>query len=370
MNVINFHVTNSCNYHCTYCFGKFPETKELNLEQACAVVDNIQRHFAKNGIDYGRINLAGGEPLLYRHLDELIDYINACGIKVSIITNGSLLTEERIATWKGKIYCIGLSLDSALPDKNIEIGRCCKNKPLTIKQAVRITQAMHRNGIMLKINTVVSRLNVNEDMTVFYKRLKPDRLKFLQVEIVKGINSGADKYKISKQAFDEFCKRHENCCKNVVCEPLESMENSYLMINPQGDFLLNNSGKYQTYGNCLEEKLTDILVRVPFQKEKFNTRYEKIREEKSTKKRICVFGGHETWIKSMKMRLKGVRFIRRGDLHSDDVIRNSDEIWIQPNAISHSFYGRVIEAARTNKIPVFYFSYVSAQKCFEQVKLT
>lgn len=366
MNIINFHLTNSCNYRCTYCFGKFPEKKELTLEQACAVVDNIYRYFKWNKITDGRINLAGGEPLLYPHIDELIDYINAYGIKVSVITNGSLLSEERIKLWNDKVYCIALSLDSALPQTNAEIGRLCCNKTISIKQAVRITQAIHRNRIKLKINTVVSKFNVNEDMTEFYKRLKPDRLKFLQVSIVEGINGGAEKFAISTKAFNEFCKRHKKCCFNTVSEPSESLQNSYLMINPQGEFQLNNSGRYQLYGNCFEEELGDILNRAPIDRTKFNARYGKA-DGVAVNKRICIFGGHETWIKAIKERLVGTKFIKSGDLHSLDIIRNADEIWIQPNAISHSFYGKVLDAARLNNITVRYFSYASAKKCAEQV---
>ncbi len=368
MNVFNYHLTDSCNYNCTYCFGRFPDKKEPTLEEAYLVVDNIYRYFFKNGVADGRINLAGGEPLLYPYLDDLIDYINAYGIKVSIITNGSLLTEERIAHWKDKVYCIGLSFDSALPDTNLTIGRCCKNKPITVKQAVRLTQAIHRNGIKLKINTVVSKLNANENMTVFYKRLKPDRLKLLQVEIVEDINDTAEKLAITRKAFDEFCKRHKNCCRDTVCESSETIENSYLMINPQGEFQLNDCGKYKIYGNCLNEELSAILTRVPIKENRFDLRYGKSSEKEVGAKKICVFGGHPTWLKFVKEKFTGARFIT-GDLHSVDVIRTADEIWIQSNAISHSFYGKVVDTARVYKIPICYFRYAGTKKCIEQVIL-
>lgn len=367
MNTINFHLTNACNYHCAYCFGKFPDEKELTLNEACAVVDNIYRYFVKNKISDGRINLAGGEPLLCSYLDDLIDYIHAYGINVSIITNGSRLTKEMIKSWKGKVYCIGLSLDSAIPETNTQIGRCCKSKVLTLRQAISITQAIHRNGIKLKINTVVSKLNVNEDMRVFYKRLKPDRLKFLQVEIIDGTNDSAQQFAISKKEFEQFCKRHKKCCSNTVCEPSHSMENSYLMINPQGQFQLNNAGKYEIYGNCIEEELSDILKRVPLDVGKYNARYGKCSDDKAVNKRICVFGGHDSWNKVMKQLLPNAKFSPTDDLHSLDIIRNADEIWIQTNAISHSLYGKVLTTARSYNVEVKYFSYSSASKCAEQI---
>lgn len=367
MNVINFHLTNSCNYDCKHCFGKFPDKAGLTLEQACQTVDNAARYFSKNGKACGRINLAGGEPLLCEYLDDLIDYIHAYGIQVSIITNGSLLTEKRIARWKDKVYCIGLSIDSALPETNKSIGRCCNGKTLTVKQAVRLTQAIHRNGIKLKINTVVSKLNVNEDMTELYKRLKPDRLKLLQMELIEGVNDRAKDLAVGKKAFDGFCKRHKNCCRDTVPEYSDDIENSYLMINPQGEFQLNNNGNYEIYGSCLEEELDDILIRVPVSIDKFNARYGKECKPEIINKDICIFGGHTTWVNVIKKRIVKAKFFKDGNLHSLDVIRNADEIWIQPNAISHSFYGKVMDVARANGIPVRYFGFAGTKKCLEQV---
>lgn len=369
INVVNYHLTNSCNYHCTHCFGKFLDKAALTHEQACLVVDNIARYFAKNNVQDGRINLAGGEPLLCNYLDELIDYINAYGIKVSIITNGSRLTVERIAGWKDKVYCIGLSIDSALEKTNVNIGRCCDNKVLTTKQLVRITQAIHHNGIRLKINTVVSKLNANEDMRELYKRLKPDKLKLLQVEMVEGINDCARGIEISKKTFDEFCKRHKNSCRDVIFEHADDLENSYLMINPSGEVQLNNEGRYNIYGNCLEEELDNILMRTPLSVDKFQSRYGNENKPAKNTKRLCVFGGHPTWIKAIKRYLTNAKFFAEGNLPSLDIIRNADEIWIQTNAISHSFYGKVKDTAIVNGIPINYFKFAGIQKCLEQIRL-
>lgn len=368
LDVINFHLTNSCNYNCTYCFGKFPDKTQLTFKQACAVIDNVARYFSQKGIVDGRINLAGGEPLLYPHLEELIDYINAYGIKVSVITNGSLLTEETIKGWKDRVCCVGLSVDTSLTETNVAIGRCCKDKTISTKQLIRLTQAIHRNGIKLKINTVVSKLNMNEDMTELYKRLKPDRLKLLQMEIVDGVNDCAKNLTISNKAFDKFCERHKSCYSDIVPEYSDDMENSYLMINPQGEFQVNNKGEYKIYGSCLEKELTEMLDDAEISEEKFSARYGKGSKAEIVTTKICIFGGHPTWINGIKERLVNARFFKDSDLHSLDVIRNAEEIWIQSNAISHSFYGKVLDAARVNGIPVRYFVYAGTKKCLEQIK--
>ena len=274
INVFNFHLTNACNYHCSYCFGKFQTNETLTFEKACLVVDNIARYFRAKGIVDGRINLAGGEPLLYPYLDRLIEYIHSNGVKVSLVTNGSLLTKQRIDSWKGKVDCIGLSVDSAWEETNKAIGRCCKNDCVLKKETlVALVKSIKGNGIKLKINTVVSRLNINEDMRELYKALQADRLKFFQMQIVDGVNELARKNQISKEEFRAFCQKHQRYGKEVVFEESGTMENSYLMIDPKGRFLLNDGGIYKSYGDCLKEELLIIMKSVPFSNEKFGKRY-------------------------------------------------------------------------------------------------
>ncbi len=271
INVINYHLTSNCNYRCVYCFGKFKKGVPT-FEQACKIVDSVNDYFKKNHIVDGRINLAGGEPLSCTYLDDLIDYICECGIKVSVITNGSMLTEEKIKSWAGKVEMIGLSVDSLKPETNRMIGRRCNEKTISIEQLAQLAQAIHRADILLKINIVVSKLNMQEDFTELYKQLKPDRFKFLQMERVKKINDKAQKYAIDKQEYSDFCNRHKEC--KIVSESSDMMENSYPMIDPKGRVLLNDRGKYKRYGNCIKKKFNQIIKRIPLDQGKFDKRYE------------------------------------------------------------------------------------------------
>lgn len=85
-----------------------------------------------------------------------------------------------------------------------------------------------------------------------------------------------------------------------------------------------------------------------------------------TNKKVTVFGGFISWRTRIKNILPNVRFIDKDTIPNADLIKNSDVIWIQSNAISHSFYYSIINIARTYNIPVRYFTYASARKCAEQ----
>ena len=82
-----------------------------------------------------------------------------------------------------------------------------------------------------------------------------------------------------------------------------------------------------------------------------------------------VFGGHETWLKAIRPMLTGnIRFIDKDMKNFDiSIIRNADILWIQPNAVSHNQYYRIIDAARLYRKSVRYFTYASAAKSASQV---
>lgn len=93
---INLHVLEACNFGCRQCFSKFGTKETLPVEDWKKIVDNCIA-----GADVAEFNIAGGEPMLYPGLVELVKYIRDKGVKVSLITNGSLMDEEWIKNYAG-----------------------------------------------------------------------------------------------------------------------------------------------------------------------------------------------------------------------------------------------------------------------------
>ncbi len=274
MDVINYHITSACNYHCQYCFVGFGE-RIPTKETAFKIVEEIHKFFVKSGIKSGRINIAGGEPLLYPYLTDVINQANSLGLKVSIITNGSLLTKELIGAWQGKVETIGISVDAASNETNQAIGREQQGRSLSMERLCEIADWIHKYGIKLKINTVVSKLNLGEDMLTLYKKMKPNRLKFLCMHVLENINSEVNALKPTREEFKSFVSKNRyQYADEIVVEGEGSMQNSYLMISPNGNVFLNENGEGKTYGSCLEQDLYEICWALPFDKEKYNIRYQ------------------------------------------------------------------------------------------------
>lgn len=87
-------VNQACNLTCKACYkDKFGYTKPLPQ-----VLDEIDLAVEQRNLDM--ITLAGGEPTLHPDLPAIIAHVTEKGIKTSLLTNGTLLTDERLRKYR------------------------------------------------------------------------------------------------------------------------------------------------------------------------------------------------------------------------------------------------------------------------------
>ena len=100
-----------CNLSCAYCDEYDDHSKPVPLDVLRQRVDRL----ASFGTTV--ITISGGEPLLHPELDLLIRHIRSRGIIAGLITNGYLLTEERIAQLnRAGLEHLQISIDNVVPD--------------------------------------------------------------------------------------------------------------------------------------------------------------------------------------------------------------------------------------------------------------
>jgi MoaA/NifB/PqqE/SkfB family radical SAM enzyme len=100
-----------CNLSCTYCNEFDDFSKPVPTEEMFRRIDRL----AKLGISI--VTISGGEPLLHPDLDEIIRQVRRRGIIAGLITNGYLLTVERIERLNGAgLEQLQISIDNAQPD--------------------------------------------------------------------------------------------------------------------------------------------------------------------------------------------------------------------------------------------------------------
>jgi MoaA/NifB/PqqE/SkfB family radical SAM enzyme len=75
-------VTNACNLNCGYCYIHH-DKYELSIVDVKKWIDELNRSGCLS------IGLGGGEPTLWNHIVEIIDYISSTEMAVTMTTNGS-----------------------------------------------------------------------------------------------------------------------------------------------------------------------------------------------------------------------------------------------------------------------------------------
>ncbi|MCK4851695.1 MAG: radical SAM protein [Candidatus Omnitrophica bacterium] len=107
--------TRFCNLRCRHCWvsPSFKEDPaEKDDEMSMAEIIDIVREARGLGLD--SIKLTGGEPLLRKGIEELLEFCAVSGVEVMIETNGTLVTKAVAGMFrKFKVSHVAVSLDSA-----------------------------------------------------------------------------------------------------------------------------------------------------------------------------------------------------------------------------------------------------------------
>lgn len=268
---VNLHITDRCNYKCKYCFAHFNRQKDLSLEQWKKIIDNLKL----SGM-VSAINFAGGEPMLYKNFGELLNYAKSSGFEVSLISNGSLLLNEKLAPDEmfTALSMLGISIDSFNEKILIALG-CCDGSLKTLseeKLIAIVNRAKKINpSIKIKINTVVSRLNVDENLTALENKIPVSRWKFLKIKPFDNKTFSNKNLLISGDEFNRFLERNTRIDSAII--PEHTATRSYIIIDNRGNLLDNFRDNYDIVGNLLEESFDMVFGRYNFDNELYQSRY-------------------------------------------------------------------------------------------------
>jgi cyclic pyranopterin phosphate synthase len=159
-------VTDRCNFRCTYCMPKdvfgpdhefLPRSEVLSFEE----ITRLARIFKEHGVE--KVRLTGGEPLLRKGLERLIEMLAGLGgLDLTLTTNGSLLERKARSLRDAGLKRISVSLDS-LDD---EVFRAMNDVDFPVARVLEGVDAAAAAGLApIKINMVVKR-GVNDHTIV------------------------------------------------------------------------------------------------------------------------------------------------------------------------------------------------------------
>ena len=101
-----------CNLSCSYC------NEYDKVSDPVPTAEMLRRVDLLAALGTGIITVSGGEPLLHPELDEIIRAIRSHGAIATIITNGYLLTPERVRRLnRAGLEHLQISIDNVMPDE-------------------------------------------------------------------------------------------------------------------------------------------------------------------------------------------------------------------------------------------------------------
>jgi len=274
---VNYHLWKPCNMKCGFCFATFQDINRdilpkghLDRENSILVLESL----ALAG--FRKVNFAGGEPTLCPWLPDLINRARELGLTTSLVTNGSLISAEWLDRLQGSLDWVALSIDSLDPDTLLRIGRTTRSGPMSERDYQDAIEALREYDIRLKINTVVTRANLHENLADFIIEAHPERWKLLQVLPVEGQNDRTvGSYLISAGEFHDYVqngRKVEEYGIRVVPEGNELMTGSYVMVDPAGRFFDNVAGSHTYSQPVLDVGVEEALKEVMIDPEKFISR--------------------------------------------------------------------------------------------------
>ena len=175
--------------------------------------------------------------MMYPFLDQMCYLVKGMGFKLSIISNGSLMTEGWMERMEGVVDWIGLSVDSVDEEDEVLIGRGAGGH---LENVVRVADMARRHGIRVKLNITVVRRSWMKDFGPLIERVGPDRVKCLRALTLRNANDDVpDTWSVTDEQFHDFRRRHEGV-PGIVFEDNDDMVSSYVMFDPLGRWMVNS----------------------------------------------------------------------------------------------------------------------------------
>ncbi|MCR5161187.1 MAG: radical SAM protein [Lachnospiraceae bacterium] len=212
-HILQWHITHRCNLRCSHCYQR-DFSRELPAEQLCKVLGDYIAFLNGRSL-HGQISLTGGEPLLHPAFFDLAEEIRRAGLSFSVLTNGTLLTEETAARLArlGPVF-VQVSLDGLRKNHEAIRGKG------SFDRALMGIDTAKRHGLTVHVSFTAQHCNYRDlaGLSLLCRLHRVDKLWYDRVVIPKAEDNS--RISLIGEEFDSLCRSAGRLAKLrlVSCE--------------------------------------------------------------------------------------------------------------------------------------------------------
>ena len=146
---VDFALTGKCNLRCKHCntADTWNLENELSFDEIIGLLDQLKEEKVFN------MNLFGGEPFFYPRIFDLIEALNDYPIRVTVLTNGTLIDENTVRYLKKMRFLdtIQVSIDGSTP----EVHDWQRGKG-SFECSMKAVRLLKENGLPIRMKAVIN----------------------------------------------------------------------------------------------------------------------------------------------------------------------------------------------------------------------
>ena len=261
--IIQFQYNYTCNFKCEHCSVKKFQGKNNRRQFTIEDVKELSRQADELGL--ARFTITGGEPLVFKDLDQLVAALDPEKFYINCDTNGWLLDDKKAVHLKSiGVDRIQLSLDSLNEKEHDDFRRC----PGSYQRALKAVDSARKAGLGIFIQTVVTKQRLRSEEFIEFLKFFNEKDIGVFVSYAKPVGAWEGNYESlvnrdDMKFMEELEKNHKVFTHltpayglNMGCIAVKGM----FSITQYGD-VLPCPYIHTSIGNFFKEPLKDIIKR-------------------------------------------------------------------------------------------------------------
>lgn len=260
--IIDIAYSYACNLRCQHCTASRFEKKGRKLKSADLRKISDEAH----ALGLCQFCISGGEPLIFKDLDEVIRALQPDKFHLAMSTNGHFMSKEMARHLKEiGLDKVKISLDD-FDEKRHDDNRNCDG---AYRKAIDAMLNAKDAGLSVVIQTVVTRQNCQTDRIIQMAKFAQENGFTVDVLIARATGAWEGKHEVLineedaaflRKAHEQYPVLHRDTFPSYGMDKGCGCVNSTLHITPYGD-VLPCVYIHIAIGNIFDESLADIIAR-------------------------------------------------------------------------------------------------------------